>query len=166
MRKIPTSKWVAQKHLGYDCSIVSTYLALNIHIIFSTKNRTPFQTDDLLEQMLRYLVGTIQGLGAVSIKVGGVADHVHILVRIKSTQSVSNFVQELKKSSSHWARERSPSFAWQDGYAAISVSPSDLPMIANYILNQPDHHHQITFEEERLEILKMAAIEHDPKHLD
>ncbi len=145
---------------------MSTYLALNIHIIFSTKNRTPFLTDEFLEPMLRYIVGTIEGLGAVSIKVGGVADHVHILVRIKSTQSVANFVQELKKASSHWMRERVPSFAWQDGYAAIAVSPSDLPMMTNYILNQTEHHHKITFEEERLEILKMASIARDPRYLD
>ncbi len=165
-RKITTPKWVAQDLFRYDGLNVSTYLALNIHIIFSTKNRTPFLTDGLLDQLLRYIVGTIVGLGAVSIKVGGVADHVHILVRIKSTQNVSNFVQELKKSSSHWMRERVPSFAWQDGYAAIAVSPSDLNMISNYILNQAEHHHEVTFEEERLEILKLAAIDYDPRYLD
>src|SRR5437868_6178400 len=68
---------------GYNRHM-STYLALNIHIIFSTKYRTPFLTDEIIEQMHKCLAGIVKGLGALPLEIGGVADHVHILVRIKS----------------------------------------------------------------------------------
>ena len=147
-------------------STVSTYLALNVQIVFSTKHRQPFLNKDIIAPAHAYLGGVIKGLGGVPIQIGGVEDHVHILMGMKSTHSVAYLVQEIKKASGDWIREEIPNFLWQDGYAAFSVSPERLTGVSKYIENQAEHHHVKTFREEYIELLEFAGIAFDPKYLD
>ncbi len=119
----------------------------------------------MLDRMHNYLGGTINGLGCKSLRVGGTADHVHLLVGIGTKQCVADIVREIKKASTNWAREEIPAFAWQAGYAAFSVSSERLNGVIKYIEGQPEHHHKMTFEEERVMLFKMAGIEFDPADL-
>ena len=103
--------------------MASTYLSLHFHIIFSTKGRARIIGDAWRSRLHDYIGGTIEGLGGVSQKVGGVADHVHLLVGLKATHCLSDFMRELKKATSIWVHEEIGlhSFAWQEGYAAFTV---------------------------------------------
>ena len=105
-------------------SLVQIYL----HIVFSTKNRQPYLTDRTLqEKVYGYMFGICKTFGCIALKIGGVEDHAHLLTRHSKTLAISDFMRELKRSSSAWLKTQSAelaSFHWQDGYGAFSVSPS------------------------------------------
>lgn len=102
----------------------STYLSLHYHLVFSTKNRRPYIAANWIEQLHKYLGGTVKGLDGFPQEIGGVADHVHLLVSLKATHCLADFVRELKKASSVWVHEKieQREFAWQDGYSAFTAS--------------------------------------------
>jgi putative transposase len=143
-----------------------TYYSLNVHVIFSTKKRSPFLQGDLLDRTHRYLVGTINGLGGKALRVGGVADHVHLLFGMKSTDCVATMVREIKKATTNWIREEVPGFSWQVGYAAFSVSPERIMGVTKYIESQQEHHKTLTFAEERIMLFRLANVEFDLDDLD
>ena len=146
----------------------STYLSLHYHLIFSTKNRQTFIKDEWSAQLHEYLGGTVNGLGGFSQGVGGVADHVHLLVGLKATHCPADFMRELKKASSIWVHEtiKQHEFAWQEGYSAFTVSPSARVGVKHYIANQKEHHRHKSFREELVEMLERAGVEYDPRYLD
>src|SRR5260370_790012 len=102
----------------------STYLSLHYHLVFSTKNRAPFIKETWITQLHEYLGGIVAGLGGFPQGTGGVADHVHLLVGLKATHCLADFMRELKKASSVWVHENTPEgdFAWQEGYSAFTFS--------------------------------------------
>jgi len=146
----------------------NTFTSLHYHVFFSTKNRELWISPEWRDRFWEYLGGAIRGLGGHPHQIGGVADHVHLAVGLKPTHSVSKVLQELKKASSAWVRHelRLPSFAWQDGYTALTVSASVLPKIVDYVANQEHHHRRKTFREEMEEFLRKAGVKYDPKYLD
>ena len=119
------------------------YIALHIHLIWTTKNRQPF-----LKTKYRYL--TLEHIREMGISKGikiriinGVEDHLHCLVSLYPTQCVAEVVKDIKGESSRWINEQawfSEDFEWQDGYGAISVSPQNIGRINKYIFNQESHH--------------------------
>ena len=147
---------------------MSTYHSLNYHITFSTKNRTPWIKSDWIERLHAYIGGTVNNLDGKALKIGGVEDHVHLLVGLKPIHRISDFMRELKKSASKWVHEtiEYPPFEWQDGYAVFSVSPTGRESVAKYIENQKEHHRKMSFREELIFMLRKAGIEFDPKYLD
>jgi putative transposase len=76
-----------------------------IHLVFSTKNREPFIVPAIRDRLHAYLAGTVNQLGCHAIKVGGVADHVHVLFVLSKTLALSKAIEEIKKGSSKWAKE-------------------------------------------------------------
>ena len=145
----------------------STYTSLHAHLIFSTKDRVPFITKDWRYRLHEYLGGIVKGLGAVPLAVGGIEDHVHLLVGLKSSHRLDYFLRDLKADSSAWVHQELSKrmFSWQKGYAAISVSPSDIESVRRYVLNQEEHHRRQTFIEELIEILQASGIEYDERYL-
>ena len=146
----------------------STYLSLHYHLVFSTKNRTPTILDPWRDRLHGYLGGALKGLGGIPEQIGGVADHVHMLVGLRATHCLADLVRELKKASSIWTRDQfgQRNFAWQEGYAAFTVSASNRAAVRKYILNQPQHHHRKSFREELIEMLEKAGITYRPEYLD
>jgi REP element-mobilizing transposase RayT len=122
------------------------------HLIFSTKNRQPFLGDQILRGKLHgYLIGICENQRSPSLATGGVDDHVHILCRLSKTLDVSTLIRELKRDSSKWIKDKAPSltdFAWQNGYAAFSISPSHVEPLNAYIEIQEEHHRQESFQDE------------------
>jgi putative transposase len=120
------------------------------------------------EPFHEYLGGTVRGLGGTAQGVGGVADHVHLLVGLKATHCLADFMRELKKASSQWAANsiRDPSFAWQEGYAAFTVSASAIESVRRYIAEQEEHHRKRTFREELVEFLQRSGVAYDERYLD
>ena len=96
------------------------------------------------------------------------SDHVHLLIGLKATHCLADFVQELKKASSQWVKEEIglATFAWQEGYAAFTVSASAREAVRNYISRQEEHHRVKSFREEWIELLDKAGVAYDPRHLD
>lgn len=146
----------------------STYLSLHYHIVFGTKDRVPLIHADWRNRLHEYLGGTVRGLGGFPEGVGGVADHVHLLVGLKATHCLADVMRELKKAASVWVHDeiKLDSFAWQEGYAAFTVSATARDTVKQYIANQEEHHRVKSFREELIEMLKRAGVEYDPKYLD
>lgn len=147
---------------------VLDYLSLHYHLVFSTRERTPLITAPLLPRLHDYLGGTVRGLGGFPQGIGGVADHVHLLVGLKATHCLADFMRELKKASSVWMHDEAPisDFAWQEGYAAFTVSATAREAVQRYIANQADHHRRRTFREELIALLQRAEVKYDEKYLD
>jgi REP-associated tyrosine transposase len=137
-----------------------------IHLIFSTKHREPFITPDVHDRLFAYLAGTLNKMRCPALRVGGVADHVHVLFVLSKTMTLSKVVEELKKESSKWAKTAiHPKFYWQTGYGAFSVSASNEEKVADYIANQERHHRRMTFQQEFREFLQKHGIEYDERYV-
>lgn len=144
----------------------STHTSLYFHLVFSTKNRAKFITDNLRNDLYGYLGGIVKNLGGVALVIGGIEDHVHLLVGLNSTHRLDHFMRELKASSSGWVRrERNPQFSWQNGYGAFSVSAGNLERVKNYISNQAEHHKGKDFQTEYVELLELGNVDYDEKYL-
>lgn len=146
----------------------STHTNLLYHVIFATKNREPVISPEWRPRLHEYLGGAVRGLGGVPQGVGGVGDHVHLLLALKPTHCLSDFMRELKKSSSAWISETIPlpSFRWQEGYAAFTVSASARESVRQYIAGQEEHHRHKTFRDELIGFLQKSGIDYDDRYLD
>jgi len=144
----------------------STFLSLHYHIVFSTKERCPFLRDSWSAKMHEYLGGTVRGLGGIPEAIGGVADHVHLLVGLRATHCLADLMQEMKKATSVWAKvNHEPLFGWQDGYAAFTVSYTHIDSVKEYIRTQEEHHRQTHFIEELKRLLEKNGVEYKPAYL-
>ncbi len=146
----------------------STYTNLLYHIVFSTKDRIPLITDNLQEELYKYIGGIIRGEGGIELEIGDTKDHIHILAKFKPALSVSDMLNKIKANSSKWANDHKMKyrkFGWQEGYAAFSVSESQVPAVREYIRKQEEHHRKQTYQEEFVALLERHGIEYDPKYL-
>jgi REP element-mobilizing transposase RayT len=137
------------------------------HIVFSTKDRAPVLDATVRPSLHAYLATVARNLDCESFRVGGVADHVHLAVRLSRTITMAQLIEELKTSSSKWLKTQSPAlaaFAWQRGYGAFSVGPSDLNALLRYIDTQEEHHRTHTFQEEYRAFLTKYGIECDERY--
>jgi putative transposase len=148
--------------------VASTYLSLHYHLVFATKNREPLIAPAWRARLHEYMGGTISGLGGFPQGVGGTADHVHLLVGLKATHCLADVLRELKKAASLWVHNEIGllAFAWQEGYAAFTVSAPGREPVQRYIAHQEEHHRLKSYTEELIEMLTRAGIEYDPKYLD
>ena len=143
-----------------------SYTKLLYHLVFSTTERQPLITKPLRAPLYDYLGGTVRGLDGVAIEIGGVADHVHLLVRMPRTIAVDVFLQKLKANSSGWVtRTQAVNFNWQRGFGAFTVSESQVEKVRRYIQNQEAHHSKVSFEDEFKAMLKAHKVEFDEEYL-
>ncbi len=148
--------------------MANTYTALNYHVIFSTKNREPWIKQEFEQRIWEYLGGIARNNGMTALCIGGVEDHVHILLRIPPILAVSKAMQLLKGGSSHWIHDTFPelsSFGWQDDYGAFTVSQSAMEDTKRYIQHQREHHQSRTFKEEYIAFLRKYEVEYDERYL-
>ena len=146
-------------------SLAQVYL----HIIFSTKDRLPFLADQSIrDEMHHYLGGICNNVDCPILRVGGVADHVHLLCRFGRTLSIADLIQELKRESSRWVKTKSASLAdfhWQNGYGAFSISPGHVEPVRTYIATQEDHHRTESYQDELRRLLKKYDLECDERYV-
>jgi REP element-mobilizing transposase RayT len=142
---------------------------LLVHIVFSTKERRALlQIHDLRNEMHRYLAGISANLACPAIIVGGATDHVHLFANQARTITVADWVKELKRASSLWAKNKSPQwdlFQWQSGYGAFSVSQSQKDRVKEYIRSQEEHHQGLSFQDEFRRLLKKHGITFDENYV-
>ena len=161
----PHPDWGARANRSI--SMGSSYVSLHYHLVFSTKERHPFIGSGWRPHLHQYLGGTVRGLRAEPRSIGGVEDHVHLLVSLDANHRIKDFLRELKKASSVWAAgEHCPHFAWQEGYAAFTVSASHQDRVRRYIESQPEHHRKRGFIDELRILLEKHGIRYDPKYLE
>lgn len=139
-----------------------------IHYVFSTKYRHPLIKVGFESNLWTYLRGIAKKHRMIPVKISGTEDHVHCLIILPPTLSVSKGVQLLKGGSSKWLNDHyftDRSFRWQKGYGAFSVSESKLSIVSNYISKQKERHRKKTFEDEYLEFLRQYRIVYDERYV-
>jgi putative transposase len=139
-----------------------------IHAVFSTKGREPWIMDGWREELFHVLGGASKNQGCQSLIVGGVEDHVHLLFQLGRTTAIADAICKIKSTSSVWINETrglSTLFHWQGGYAAFSVSQSNVEAVKQYIRRQPEHHAKQSFQDELREWLRRYEMEWDERYL-
>jgi putative transposase len=146
-----------------------SFTSIIVHCVWSTKNRDPILSSDLRGRLWPYLGGIAREHDMKAVAVGGVDDHVHMLISLPATLSVAKALQLLKGNSSKWIHETFPkmrSFEWQKGYGAFSVAISGVDATVAYIRNQTEHHRTRSFREEFAAILRRHGLDYDERMLD
>ena len=145
-----------------------TFTRLLYHILFSTKRRANLIPTDLQPRLYDYLGGIVRAERGTAHEIGGVADHVHLLIQWRTDETLATLMRRLKANSSRWLHAEFPTmgaFAWQEGYTAFTVSPSQSEAVQQYIRNQPSHHQHRDFVEELRALLDAHGIEYDERYL-
>jgi putative transposase len=148
--------------------MAGTYNKLYYHIVFSTKNRQPFISPSLEDELYKYISGVLRGIGGSCIEINGMQDHIHFLTILPPKIAVSDALRDIKANSSKWIHETKPeqaAFAWQDGFAAFTVSKSQVEPVREYNLDQKQHHAQRDFKSELLGLLERHEIEYDERYI-
>jgi REP element-mobilizing transposase RayT len=145
-----------------------TYTNLLYHIIFSTKERRQFITPAIEPELFAYIGGVIRNQKGILLEINGVADHVHLLARFKPNLALSDIVRDVKANSSKWLNDEKSKFhkfGWQDGFAAFTVSESQVERVRGYIRNQKNRHKRMSFKEELFATLQRNRVEFDERYL-
>jgi REP element-mobilizing transposase RayT len=147
---------------------MSTHHGILLHVVFSTKHRSPLILDSWRDDLFGYIGGTVKDHKTVLLKADGIEDHIHLLLKLHPQFAISSTVQLLKANSSKWINEQkktTKTFRWQRGYGAFSVSQSMAETVKNYIANQREHHRRQSFQEEYLQMLRLHEIEFDERYV-
>jgi len=148
--------------------MANTYTQIYIHYVFTVQNRLCLIQSKWKNDLHMYMTGIIEQQGHKLLQIGGMPDHVHVLVSMSPKQSPSELMFHIKRSSSLWINDNRfviGKFSWQEGFGAFSYGKSQIPNIANYIENQETHHKMHNFMEEYLELLKLFEIEYDQRYV-
>ena len=139
-----------------------------VHLVFSTKHRERILTNDIREELHRYIAGILKNYESPAVLINSVEDHVHILFSQSHNHSLADLVEQVKKGSSKWLKTKGDAFArfhWQNGYGAFSVSQSNVQQVTDYIHDQEEHHKRQLFQDEFLAFLKRHEIEYDGRYV-
>ncbi|MFN5517579.1 MAG: IS200/IS605 family transposase [Bacteroidota bacterium] len=148
--------------------MANTYSQIYLQIVFSVKGRQNLISKNWKEELYKYICGIVNGKEQKVYAIGGVADHIHILVSIKPTIALSDLVRDIKANSSKWINEKGfikGKFQWQEGFGAFSYAHSQLDIIIAYINNQEQHHLKKTFRDEYTELLQKFDVQCDENYL-
>jgi putative transposase len=120
---------------------------------------------DMKERLWSYTAGICRKQKIFVHAIGGVEDHIHLLLQFPATVAVADAVKKIKANSSGWMWDQIGKFAWQEGYGAFSVSKSNIAAAVRYVQNQEKHHRRMTFEDEFIALLEKHGIEYDPRYI-
>ena len=145
-----------------------SFTNLLYHIIFSTKERRPIITLDYQPRLYDYIGGIIREVGGISLGINGIEDHVHVLAKLRPDKALSDVLSVLKCNATGWMHDVFPTmaeFSWQRGYAAFTVSQSNVEAVQSYISRQKEHHLKVSFRDEFIQFLKENQIEYDERYI-
>jgi putative transposase len=140
-----------------------SYVLNFVHCVFSTKGRTQLIRDP--EPLWAYMRGIARNRGFEILAIGGTNNHVHVLISVPANKHIVDVIRDLKANSSRFMKSSVPGLSWQDGYAAISVSPSQIATVRHYIANQMEHHRERTFDQEFLTLLDKVGVQYDRRYV-
>ncbi len=147
---------------------MSSYRQIYYHIVFGTKFREPVIREDREESLYKYLWGIVSKNQCRLYQVNSMPDHIHLLTDLHPSVSLSDFIKDIKVSSSIWLKASGdfPQFkGWQDGYGAFTCADKDREMITGYIKKQKEHHRRESFYEEYKRLPGEQRIDFDEKYL-
>lgn len=144
-----------------------SYISNLVHFIWSTARREPTLRPEWEERLHPYIAGILENTRSKLLCAGGIEDHIHLLVSLHASLSLADAANLMKANSSRFIHQElgSPSFDWQKGYAAFTVSISVKETVRTYIQNQKQHHARRSFKEEYLEFLKKHEVPYDPRYV-
>ncbi len=148
--------------------MANTFTSLHYHIVFSTKSRERWLRSDMENDVWRYLGGICRAHDVKALQIGGVEDHVHLLIGMPPALALSDVVKRIKGESSKWLSAEvkgMKGFGWQDGYGAFTVGKSQITDAIHYIQNQREHHENVTFEDEYRRFLHIHGITAEEKYI-
>ena len=148
--------------------MANTYNQIYIHLVFAVKYRDAVIDKSWRQELYQYIVGLIANRGHKVYAIGGMSDHIHILVSLSPKQAISELVLEVKRASSLWIKEKQfvrCQFAWQEGFGAFSYGKSQVDSVVKYIQNQETHHAKHSFRDEYVSFLKLFGIEYDDRYV-
>ena len=145
-----------------------SFVKFYAHIVFHTKNNKDLIHEDIEDELYSYFGGILKNLKSIPLRIGGTANHIHILCTLPKTMTPADLTEEIKKSSSKWIKtkgKRFENFYWQEGYGGFSVSHFHIDVIKNYIANQKKHHMTTSAMEEFKKLLDENGVDYDEKYL-
>ena len=148
--------------------MAGTFSQIYIQVVFAVKGRDSLIHHAWEEELYKYISGIVKNKEQKLLAINGMPDHIHILIGMKPSCSLSDLVREIKKSSNEFIKEKKFSkfkFQWQEGYGAFSYSHSALDNVITYIQNQKEHHKKQTFKDEYKEFIIQFQIEHKDEYL-
>lgn len=148
--------------------MANTYTQIHLQFVFAVKYRLSLIQPSWKDELYKYMTGIIQHYEHKLLIVNGMPDHVHLLIGMRPSQSVSELMKQVKGDSSKWINDRgfvNGKFQWQEGYGAFSYAKSDLPNVIKYIQQQEDHHRIKTFMDEYKELLDAFEVAYDDKYI-
>jgi REP element-mobilizing transposase RayT len=140
-----------------------SYVNNHLHVIYSTKGRKDLIPQAFEKRLYGFHVGVGKDHGIPLLAIGGMPNHLHLLILLSSSMTIAKAVNTFKSNSSRFMSEQGFDFQWQQGYGAFSVCASQLTTVKEYIRNQRERHRTRTFEEEFILLLKKAGVQYDPK---
>jgi REP element-mobilizing transposase RayT len=144
-----------------------TYHSINLHVVFSTKDRLPLIRDELRDEMFAYMGGVASNRESVLLHAGGVEDHVHLLIGVPPKFAPSDLLRDMKANSSRWLKDEWEinGFSWQDGFSVFSVSPSKVDATKAYLDSQRDHHAKVSYGRELRDMYDAHGIPYDERFM-
>ena len=155
-------------NINKGAAMSQSYSSLLIHIVFSTKNRENIITPDIQGELYSYVATICKANKSPLLKIGGMQDHIHILLSLSRLVAIAKLVMDIKTNSSKWLKtkdDKFTDFAWQKGYGAFTLGQSAIKQCADYIANQAEHHKTISFENEFLNFLEKYQIKYNQKYI-
>lgn len=146
--------------------MANTYSQIHIQVVFAVQNRESLIGSKWKNELYQYLVGIIQNHQHKVIAINGMPDHVHILIGLRPSQSISDLMQKVKGDSSKWINQKGfvlGKFSWQEGYGVFSYGKSQIDDVIEYIKRQEIHRQRKTFKEEYLQFLEKFALDYDER---
>ncbi len=146
----------------------NTFTQIHLQFVFAVKGRQNLLKELVRERLEKYITGIVQKYGHKLLSIYCMPDHTHLFVGFRPTQTVADFMREVKASSSEFINSEkliAGRFNWQEGYGAFSYSKSHVQNVIDYVLHQPEHHRKKTFKEEYMEFLKRFEIPYEEKYL-
>ena len=142
-----------------------TYFQNVIHVSVGTEEDARIIPQDMKERLWSYTAGICKRQKVFVHAIGGVEDHLHLLLQFPATIAIAEAIKTIKTNSSGWMSDEIGKFAWQAGYGAFSVSKSNIAAVVKYIQTQEQHHRKMTFEQEFVALLEKHGIEYDPQYV-
>jgi REP element-mobilizing transposase RayT len=139
-----------------------------LHLVYSTKHRHAWIPEDVQGRLYAYQAGIYKQCESPALVIGGVEDHVHALFSLSKNYALKDIVKEVKNASSKWMKvegSMNKNFYWQNGYAAFSVSQSNVEEVRRYIERQGEHHRTMTFQDELRALFQRHGIEYDERYV-
>ena len=148
--------------------MANTYTQIHIHTVFAVTRRQALIDDSWCEELYKYMTGIVQKNEHKLLAINGIEDHIHILIGMRPSQSLSDLMQDVKGSSSKWINERGftkTRFQWQGGFGAFAYAKSQLPTVIRYIERQKEHHRKIHFLDEYRSLLIEYGVDYDERYI-